>query len=449
MSPGSGAFELCWHDPGPFAGDDTVHPAPVNTFRARPGRPVPKRRDQEPRHALGPEPLMPPMQPMLELDDLKIAVVHEWLDARSGSEITFEAIARSFPAADLYALTVEPDVPFDFGGRTVRTTLLDQPIARRKRAATLPIMPLAWRWLGAPVDYDVVITSSHAFAKCFPATKHARHFDYCHTPMRYVWMPELDGRSPALAKPIQRLLRSVDRSSARTVDHFAANSAEVTDRIERFYGRRATIIAPPVDTDFYTPGESDEDDRHVFAVSRHIEYKRLDLAIEASIAAGMPIVVGGDGPLRSSLMRDYGSERLVTFTGRLSPHDLREHYRRATALVFPAFEDFGIVPVEAQACGTPVIAFKRGGSTDTIVDGVTGVLVPVQTVDAFADAIKRVAAGDLQLRAAACRENAVRFGHDRFRNEMRSWVRAGLDAPWQEARQGGGARERPPQGGAQ
>ena len=178
---------------------------------------------------------------------LRVALVHEWLHDRSGSEVLFEALAQTFPDANLYALTRDPDVAFDFGGRSVRTTFLDRPDVRERRSLTLPLMPLAWSRLRAVQDYDVVVTSSHAFAKGFPGARRALHLNYCHTPMRYVWMPELDERVPAWTAPLLAPMKLLDKRGACTVDAFAANSRATAERIERFYGRKATVIYPPVD----------------------------------------------------------------------------------------------------------------------------------------------------------------------------------------------------------
>jgi glycosyltransferase involved in cell wall biosynthesis len=356
------------------------------------------------------------------IDGLRIAVVHEWLDQMAGSEATFLAIADAFPTADMFALT-QNEPPFgSHGGRRIRTTWLDRDWLRDRRSVTLPLMPLAWRGLGGGDAYDVVITSSHAFAKAFPAGQDALHFNYCYTPARYLWYPETDGRVPASLRWVTRPVRRIDERNARTVDYFAGISSEVVRRVRECYGRRATCIAPPVDVDGFTAAGRRQGG-FVLAVSRLVPYKRIDLAVEAAAAVGLPIVVVGDGPERGRLRRTY-PVGMAEFRGRVPAAELVELYSSAAALVFPAMEDFGIVPVEAQACGCPVVALGRGGALDTVVDGGTGVLVGEQSAAAFAAGLRRVL--DLDIDPRACRENALRFGRDRFIQAMRQWVGGGV-----------------------
>lgn len=351
-----------------------------------------------------------------------MAVVHEWLDSRSGSEKVFEAMSASFPNADLYALTRAPEVPFDLGGRRVATTMLDRPRLRARRELTLPAMPLAWAALQPSRAYDVVLTSSHACAKGFPAGE-ALHLCYCHTPMRYAW--DLDDR-PARLRPLVdaglEIMRRWDRRSSERVHAFAANSSEVRDRIRRFYGREARVIPPPVDTDFYHPADNGaEGEPFVLAVSRFVAYKGLDIAVEAAARCAMPLVVAGSGPqegaLRRLAARCGGKVRF-----EIAPDDrrLRELYRGARALLFPPFEDFGIVPVEAQACGTPVIALDAGGTRDTVEHGVTGQRVAQRNAEDFASALGQTLV--FPPSPEACRANAERFSGARFAERLGAWV---------------------------
>ena len=353
-----------------------------------------------------------------------MAIAHEWLPVRAGSEKTFEAMAQTYPDADLYALTREPGVEFDFGGRAVTTTFLDRAATlRHNRALTLPLMPLAWRLISVRGEYDKVLTSSHACVKGFPPGRAAEHYCYCHAPMRYAWDPDIDARTwrwGAVLKPGLAVLRRWDLHAAGWVEHFAANSEAVRERIQRFYDRDAVVIHPPVDTSWYTPLAGVE--RHgALAVSRFIPYKRVELAIRAAAKAEVPLTVAGSGPGERDLRRvaaDLGSD--VRFEIRPSDERLRELYRHSAALVFPANEDFGIVPVEAQACGTPVVALDTGGTRDTVVDSETGHRVERADVDEFASALRAVVGnGDS---ADACRRNAERFSIERFKSRLRSWV---------------------------
>ena len=358
-----------------------------------------------------------------------MALCHEWLSARHGSEKTFEAMAAALPGADLYALTRNAGADFAFGDRPVATTFLDHPMLRtRSRAVQLPLMPLAWRYASRRA-YDVVVTSSHACAKGFRPGREAVHLCYCYTPMRYVWLASVDQRRrrSTAASLAGRGLKAWDLRSVAWVDEFAAISTAVRQRIEQFYARPARVIHPPVDTDRFTPGDPSERGDFVLAVSRMVPYKRLDLAIGAASRLGYPLVVAGAGPQEARLRElAAGSASDVRFVIAPSDAELVALYRRARAVVFPAEEDFGIVPVEAQACGTPVVAYGRGGALDTVVPGQTGVLVAEQDAAGLADGIEAVLSGAFD--AAACRRSAERFSAGRFRNGFLDWVIASAAA---------------------
>jgi glycosyltransferase involved in cell wall biosynthesis len=363
------------------------------------------------------------------VDRARIAVAHEWVSARAGSEKTFEALAHAFPSADLFALTVSPHVELETGGRQIETTFLDRlgPI-RNRRGLTLPLMPLAWRLAGRQRDYDLVVTSSHACAKGFWPGRAAKHLSYVHAPMRYAWSPEIDARgaSPALA-PARALLRSWDRRSVGWVDSFAANSTEIAGRIREFYGSDAEVINPPVDTTFFRVSDEDLDrPRHgLLAFGRLIPYKRFDLAIRAASLLKTPLVVAGTGPEEASL-RDLAASlgADVQFVGAPSDVALRTLYQSAEALLFPGFEDFGIVPVEAQAAGAPVVGLGKGGLLDTVVDGVTGVHCTSSSPEALAAGVKRLRAQGIS--AGDCRQWAERFSVSNFILRVRSWAEGSL-----------------------
>ncbi len=338
------------------------------------------------------------------------------------------------PEADLYALTWDHSSEFAFGGRRPATTFLDRaPILRRRRQWQLPLMPLAWRYASRRA-YDVVVTSSHACAKGFWPARAALHLCYCYTPMRYVWLPEVDARTSrcALASVPTAALRAWDRRSAGWVDEFAAISHAVRERIERFYGRPARVIHPPVDTDYFTPPPSPEGGRdrtpgYALVVSRFVPYKRIDVAIRACHALRLPVVVAGSGPQEPAL-RALGAELGAEARFVIGPTDdeLRALYRGARALVFPAFEDFGIVAVEAQACGTPVVGVASGGSLDTVEPGVTGVLVAGDS-RSVRDGLAQVL--DRPADPAACRRNAERFSTERFMCQFGDWVATAIAPP--------------------
>lgn len=358
---------------------------------------------------------------------LRLALAHEWLDARAGSEKTFEALAGFFPEADLFALTNTLGPQFAAGGREVATTFIDRlPAVRRRRAMTLPLMPLAWRTVSRR-PYDVVITSSHACVKGFRPGRDALHLCYCYTPMRYVWETDQRSRFDRLGDLGPRAaLRRWDRKSAAWVDSFAAISTAIRDRIQHCYNRPSRVIHPPVDTQFFTPAGPEDavqglpTQPFVLACSRFIPYKRLDLAILAAERVGIAVVVAGQGPAEASL-RAIGERVEVPVSFEVAPSDerLRALYRGASAFVFPALEDFGIVAVEAQACGTPVVALAQGGTADTVIEGVTGALVDGQEVGGFAEGLERV----LTMTAGgACVANAGSFALARFEARVAAWV---------------------------
>lgn len=355
----------------------------------------------------------------------KLAIAHEWLAVRAGSEKTFEAMAKAYPEADLYALTWDREADFDFGGRPVTTTFLDRSrLLRDRRELALPLMSLAWKAIDVRDDYDVVLTSSHAFVRSFPPARTAIHFCYCHTPLRYAWVPDIDGRTSRRvpgAGLAFAALRRWDKGTAKNVDWFAANSTTVRERIRASYGRDAVVIHPPVDTVYYDLPAQPARRSGALAVSRFVPYKSVRLAIEACAAARVPLTVAGKGPEEQSL-RDLAAELGAEVSFEISPSDerLRELYRSSAALVFPANEDFGIIPVEAQACGAPVVALDRGGAVDTVVQGETGLRVARQEAALFADAIRQLVASPPS--PQACRRNAERFSAARFIAELRAWM---------------------------
>lgn len=358
-------------------------------------------------------------------DATGVALVHEWLASRAGSEKTFERMTKALPDADVYALTADGAAGFEIEA-PIRTTILQRvPLLRDRRNLSLPVMPLAWKCLRTK-PYATVITSTHAYARYLPAARAAAHLSYVYTPLRYAWLPDVDGRGATpLMAPARATLRVLDKRSVRHVDRFAAISNVVRQRVEEFYDREAEVVFPPVDTDFFAavPAEASAGrEPFVLGVSRWIDYKRLDLVIEAASRVGLPAVIAGHGPAEDELRAVAVRARVpVTFERRPSDERLRELYRTAAVLVFPAEEDFGIVPVEAQAAGTPVVALARGGSLDTVADGVSGALVHEQTATAFATGIERVLG--MEPSAGALRDHVARFSIDAFHRGFADWVK--------------------------
>jgi glycosyltransferase involved in cell wall biosynthesis len=356
------------------------------------------------------------------LADRSVAVVHEWFGAVGGSENVFLAIADLVPHAERYVLWAERDA--DVKRFSLRQTWLARTPLRRSKALALPMMPLVWRTSGRPRP-DVVISSSHAFAHTvkFGEPDRTRHLSYIHSPARYIWSPDLDGRggSPGLALP-RRMLQSVDVRASRHVHAYAANSREVQARINRYWKRDAVVVNPPVDVDFFrglpaTDRSSNRD--YLLGVGRWIPYKNFDLMIATASAAGVPLVIAGSGPEEAKLRRAAADATVpVTFEVGPSRERLRELYWGARALLFPAHEDFGIIPVEAQACGTPVLGLRRGGLLETVVEGETGFLVDSMNPEAYTSLVRRLP----ELRVDAIQRNADRFSRARFAARMAGWI---------------------------
>jgi len=354
---------------------------------------------------------------------MTVAIVHDWLTGMRGGEKVLEVLCERYPDADLFTLfhtrgSVSPTIE----RHRIRTSLVQHlPFAARHYRRYLPLFPLAVEQFDLE-GYDLVISSSHCAAKGAPTSARTRHVSYCHSPMRYAWDqfdayfgPERVGAfaSRWIYRPLLARLARWDAATASRVDRFLANSRHVAGRIRRYYNRDSTIVYPPIDTVFYHP-DATVPASHFLVVSALVPYKRIDLAIEACRRAGAPLRIVGDGPERASLERRAGPD--VTFLGRLSDAELRDEYRRAAAVLLPGEEDFGIVPVEAQACGRPVVALARGGALETIIDGDTGVLVPLPTAAAFAGGLERV--GRMRVDGARIRTHAERFSRERFAREI-------------------------------
>ncbi len=350
----------------------------------------------------------------------RMAIVHEWVHARAGSEQVFEAMAAIYPDADLVALSYEPSVGLETGGRPIRTTFLDHPALRQRRGMTLPAMPAAWRALGRG-SYDVVLSSHHAFAHTNRLTTTGAHLCYVHSPARYVWSPDIDERGKAwYLGPARAALRTADRRASTRVTRYAANSSAVAHRIQEYWDRAATVIHPPVRVDYFSKsGDAKPTRDYVLGVGRWIPYKNLHLVVDAANKVGLPVKIAGNGPDRSRILAAAERGNVpVQLVESPSDGELRELYRNAACLVFPTVEDFGIVPVEAQAAGVPVVTIAEGGALDTVVDGVSGVYAETLEPGELAHAIIR--AVDLDRDGPVI--NSRRFSVDIFNERLTAWV---------------------------
>lgn len=363
----------------------------------------------------------------------RVAIVHDWLVTYAGAERVLEQIIACFPEADLFAVVdfVDAKDRAFLRGKPVTTSFIQRlPFARTKYRAWLPLMPLAIEQLDVS-DYDVVISSSHAVAKGVLTGPDQYHLSYVHSPIRYAWdlqhqyLQESQltrGPKSALARLILHYIRNWDVRTANSVDQFVANSQFIARRIHKVYQREAAVVYPPVAIDAFELATQKED--FYLTASRLVPYKKIDLIVEAF--ARMPerrLVVIGDGPDMSKVRAKATSN--VEVMGYQQFPVLHDHMRRAKAFVFAAEEDFGISVVEAQACGTPVIAYGKGGALETVRDASrpTGLFFTEQSADAIIAAVDAFEREPGRIRAEDCRANAERFSATHFREQLLSRVR--------------------------
>ncbi len=369
---------------------------------------------------------------------MKVAIVHDWLVTYAGAERVLEQMLLCYPDAELHSLIeFVPQSERGFlGGRRVHTSFLQHlPGMRRRYRSFLPLMPVAIEQFDLS-GYDLVLSSSYAVAKGVLTGPDQLHVCFCHSPMRYAWDLQhqylretgLDrGLRGAMARWMLHRMRLWDVRSAAGVDEFIAVSRYIASRIGKCYRRTATVIYPPVDTDTFTPDGSRED--FYVTASRMVPYKRIDLIVEAFAAMpGQRLVVIGDGP-EARRIRARGAPN-IEFLGQQPVEVLRDRLRRARAFVFAAEEDFGIAPMEAQACGTPVLAYAKGGARETIRPlgqaEPSGILFEEQSAAAIMDAVRRFEAEGETIQADDCRRNALRFSAERFRHELQEYVQVEL-----------------------
>lgn len=369
---------------------------------------------------------------------MRVAVVHEWLDSYAGSERVVEQLLEIWPEADLFAVCdfLPPGERAFLRGRPVRTTFIQRlPFARRLFRQYLPLMPLAIEQLDMS-GYDLVVSSSHAVAKGVLTGPGQLHVSYVHSPMRYAWDLQHQylrqsglerGPKGALTRWLLHRLRIWDRASAAGVDVLVANSAYIAERIRKVWRREAPVVHPPVDIEGFASGGAGPRGEHYVVASRMVPYKRVDLVVEAFRAMpGRRLVVIGDGPELKRVTDAAAGAANVELRGRVPQAELVDTIRTARAFVFAAEEDFGIAMVEAQACGTPVIAFGKGGARDILrappEAAPTGLFFSEQSAAAIADAVERFEGLSPPIAAEDCIANARRFGRGAFRDAMRRVV---------------------------
>uniref|UniRef100_A0A7V3ZVG3 Glycosyltransferase family 4 protein n=1 Tax=candidate division WOR-3 bacterium TaxID=2052148 RepID=A0A7V3ZVG3_UNCW3 len=355
---------------------------------------------------------------------MKVAIIHDWLTGMRGGEKVLEVFCEIFPNATLYTLVYfkEKISPIINQMKIVTSFLQKFPNIEKNYRYYLPLMPMIIEQFNLK-DYDLIISSSHCVAKGIKKSKTQIHICYCHSPMRYVW--DMFDEYFKKAKIITKLgahifrpyLKNWDRKSSERVDYFIANSKNIANKIKKYYKKEATIIYPPVDTDFYQ-FLNFKRDNFFLIVSALVPYKKVDLAINVFNKLRLPLKIVGTGPEEKKL-KSMAKEN-IEFLGWQPEEKLLEYYNKCQALIFPQEEDLGIVPLEAQACGTPVIAYKKGGALETIIENETGLFFYPQTEEALMAKIKEFEKSNFS--PEKCRKNALRFTKKRFYFEIKEFI---------------------------
>ena len=358
---------------------------------------------------------------------MRVAIVHDWLTAMRGGEKVLEVLCELHPDAPLYTLFLDRRRISDIiASHHIETSFIQGlPLAGRNHRLYLPFFPLAVEQFDLR-GYDLLLSSSHCVALGALTAPECCHICYCYTPVRYGWdmYQEYFGRgrlgwglSRVAIPRTMHYLRTWDLAASARVDYFVATCENVRRRIRKHYRREAEVIYPPVDVSRFTATGEKED--FFLVVSALVPYKRIELAVRAFNQLGLPLKIVGVGPDKAALRRLAGSN--IEFLGEQSEEALVKLYERARALIFPGIEDFGLVPVEAQAAGTPVVAFAAGGALETVIDRETGTFFRKQTVEALVEAVGKLEKN--QFDAEKIRKNAERFAVRRFRREFSDFVR--------------------------
>jgi glycosyltransferase involved in cell wall biosynthesis len=383
---------------------------------------------------------------MADLSQLRVAIVHYWLVAHRGGERVVEALCEIFPQADIFTLVCDPGrISPAIRRHRIQTSFIQKiPFGRSHHRAFLPLYPLALESFDLR-DYELVISSESGPAKGVLTNPETCHICYCHTPMRYLWnlyheYRATAGRLTRFVMPLfAHYLRQWDVASAARVDYFLANSMNTARRIRKFFGRESRVIYPPVDVNRFAPGSAPAaapparpvpQDSYYLAVSEMVPYKRIDLAVDAINRLGRRLIVVGDGPELARWRRQAG--KTVEFVGRIEDERLAQLYAGCRALIFPAEEDFGITPLEAQASGRPVIAYGKGGALETVIGyhggdapgpgQSTGLFFEAQTAADLAGAVTQFESVEGRFDPCFIRRHAESFAAPRFRQEMESFV---------------------------
>lgn len=360
---------------------------------------------------------------------MKKALINDWYYVNGGAEKVIHSINSIWNDFDHFALIDflnDEDRNFILNGKKAKTSFIQKlPTAKKNHRKFLQLFPLAIEQFDLS-DYDLIISSSSAVAKGVITKKQQLHICYCHSPMRYVWDLQQQylqdsnlnkGIKGLYAKHVLNKIKKWDVANSINVDFFIANSNHIAKRIKRIYNRESIVIYPPVDVDFFQLEEEKHD--YYFTASRLVSYKKVRLIVEAfNELPHLKLIVAGDGPEFKKLQKI--AKNNIEFVGFIDYEKLKNFLQKAKAFVFAAQEDFGIIPVEAQACGTPVIAFAKGGALETVIENETGIFFKEQLAHKIKEAI--IAFEKIEFDPKKIRENAIKFSKQRFENEMKSFV---------------------------
>lgn len=367
------------------------------------------------------------------LENLRIAIVHDQLTQRGGAEVVLEEMLRTFPQAEVFTLFTagKPEIIVDDKSYAVKTTLLQKlPLwFRRHPKRLLPFLPYAAEQLDLS-NFDLVLSSSSAFAKAVVVRSHIPHVSYCHTPTRFLWDNNWDAVKQApfgtrfLANIVFHFLRLSDFAAAQRITKFLANSEWTKKRINAHYRKDSEVVYPPIDTAFYYPQKTER--KHFLVVGRLTPAKNFEQAIAVCAKLDLPLVVAGTGHNAGRLRKLAGGAN-VKFVGRVSDEELRDLYRSAFALLQPAEEDFGMTAAEALACGTPVIAYGVGGVAEIVKNNENGILYYQNRTEYLAEALRQFLSADTAFQVEELQQSVLRFSKQDFQNQLKTAVAQELE----------------------
>ena len=370
---------------------------------------------------------------------MRIALIHDYITSFGGAEKTFKVLTEIFPQAEVYALFYNSKIKKKFFSKTkIKTSFIQKfpAVLKKKYQLLLPFLPIAAETLDFR-EFDLVISSSFSFGKGIITRPKTTHICYCHTPTRYLWAPPLfqkGGVKRALWKnPIAKLLfhyaRIWDRQASERVDYFIANSKTTQKRIKKYYKRESVVIYPPVNVKNplgprWGPTGPQRGEFYLI-VSQLRKYKRIDLAVEAFNKLGLELVIIGEGPEKKKLKKS--AKKNIKILGWQSDRIVNKYYKNCTAFIFPGEDDFGIAPVEAMGWGKPILAFRKGGATETVIEGKTGEFFDWQHSAVLADGIRRLRGNLKNYDSKFISAHALKFSQERFEKEFKKFVKLTLD----------------------